>query len=203
MEWKWNGNGKRMHFLARSALSESMWVITLVCTLCSYVTSFLSVWESTVCMGMVSIEHALCSWVVIKFVVRKHCPDKSRPIQILFGHFVWSLSKSYRTPWYRIRTVSTHQSKECLTEWINSAVFSARAHIWCHLGNCCEMQFSPQPDNLQTLPTHQNRQSLAKPNEYDVTLVQMTVSAIHCKWCMCRIMLTSITLIWWAGFPPG
>ena len=48
-----------------------------------------------------------------------------------------------------------------------------------------------QANSLQTLPTHQNEQSLAKPNECDPNVLQTTVSTN----CMCRITLTPVTLL--------
>ena len=49
-------------------------------------------------------------------------------------------------------------------------------------GDYCHMQFSLQADSLQTLPTHQNMPAilnwLAKPNEYDASVLQQDSVAL-------------------------
>ena len=49
-------------------------------------------------------------------------------------------------------------------------------YLMLFFGGYCAKQFFLQTDSLQTLPKHQNGQSLAKPNECDPSVIQMTVS---------------------------
>ena len=90
-----------------------------------------------------------------------------------------------------LRTVSTHQSKENLTERIEPdtpAVLSAHVHIFDVIS---ETTVFLQVDSLQTSSSHSSEQ--AKPYESGVAVLQMTVGAtLH---VMCRIMLTSVTLL--------
>ena len=79
-----------------------------------------------------------------------------------------------------LRTVSTRQNKEYLTEQWHPCSVNNWVHVHLYLmlffGDYCAKQFFLQTDSLQTLPTHQNGQSLAKPNECDPSVLQMTVS---------------------------
>ena len=81
-----------------------------------------------------------------------------------------------------LRTVSTRQNKECLTERWHPCSVNNWVHVHLYLmlffGDYCAKQFFLQTDSLQTLPTHQNGQSLEKPNECDPSVLQMTVSTI-------------------------
>ena len=78
-----------------------------------------------------------------------------------------------------LRTVSTRQNKECLTEQWHPCSVNNWMHVHLFIFwrlQYCAKHFFLQTVSLQTLPTHQNEQSLAKPNECDPSVLQMTVS---------------------------
>ena len=78
-----------------------------------------------------------------------------------------------------LRTVSTRQNKEFLTEQWHPCSVNNWVHVHLYLmffGDYCAKLFFLQTDSLQTLPTHHNGQSLAKPNDCDPSVLQITVS---------------------------
>ena len=78
-----------------------------------------------------------------------------------------------------LRTVHPLEQGLPYRQWHPCSVNNwVHVHLYLMLffGDYCAKQFFLQTDSLQTLPTHQNGQSLAKPNECDPSVLQMTVS---------------------------
>ena len=128
---------------------EPLCIAPVPCTPCvmSVVLFSVRVATSKSCMCMVTTAiHLACS------VSSRH---------VCYGQCTWSVPYSYKffLQVDALRTVSTRQNKECLTEQWHPCSVNNWVHVHLYLmlffGVYCAKQFFLQTDSLQTLPTHQ------------------------------------------------